>query len=63
MVVLTSMMRDKSRTGRKAMSDTVTVTADGRLIVDAKKLFAKKHMRETLISIRQKTIVGKGTAR
>ncbi len=38
-----------------AVSDTVTVTHDGRTVVDAKKLFAKPHVREMINKMRSKT--------
>jgi hypothetical protein len=37
------------------VSDTVTVTSDGRTIVDIAKLLAKKHMREMIHEMRAKT--------
>jgi hypothetical protein len=40
---------------RKLVSDTVTVTADGRTIVDIKKLIAKKHIQEMIGQMRAKT--------
>ena len=39
----------------KIVSDTVTVTADGRTIVDITKLLAKKHMRDMIHEMRAKT--------
>ncbi len=38
-----------------AVSDTVQVTADGRTVVDVRKLFAKKHMRDAIREMRAKT--------
>ncbi len=40
---------------RKFVSDTVTVTADGRTIVDIKRLIAKKHIQEMIGQMRSKT--------
>jgi hypothetical protein len=37
-------------------SDTITVTPDGRTIVDAQKLMRKEHIRTMLADIRRKTI-------
>jgi hypothetical protein len=42
---------------RKMVSDTVTVTADGRTIVDMEKLMAKEHIRKMIREIRSKTRV------
>ncbi len=39
----------------KTVSDTVTVTADGRTIVDITKLLAKKHIQEMIREMRGKT--------
>ncbi len=38
-----------------AVSDTINVTADGRTVVDVRKLFAKKHMQEAIRAMRAKT--------
>ncbi len=38
-----------------AISDTVHVTADGRTVVDVRKLFGKKHMQEAIRAMRAKT--------
>jgi hypothetical protein len=38
-----------------AVSDTVHVTADGRTVVDVRKLFNKQHMREAIRQMRAKT--------
>lgn len=37
------------------MSDTVSITSDGRAVVDVRKLLAKKHMQETIEAMRNKT--------
>ena len=37
------------------ISDTVTVTADGRTVVDAEKLFAKPHIQKMIREIKAKT--------
>jgi hypothetical protein len=42
-------------TERVGKSDTVSVTPDGRVIVDVHKLFLKESMKETLRAIRVKT--------
>jgi hypothetical protein len=42
---------------RRTVSDTVTVTADGRTVVDITKLFAKKHIQDMIREMRAKTIV------
>lgn len=39
----------------KIASDTVTVTPDGRTIVDMAKLLAKKHIRDMIREMRAKT--------
>ena len=36
-------------------SDTITVTPDGRTIVDVQRLMQKQHIREMLEEIRRKT--------
>jgi len=36
-------------------SDTITVTPDGRTIVDAQKLMKKEHIQAMLAEIRRKT--------
>jgi hypothetical protein len=38
------------------VSDTVTVTSDGRTVVDVRKLFAKPNMQDTFRAIRAKTV-------
>lgn len=38
-----------------AVSDTVHVTADGRTVVDVRKLLAKKHMQNAIREMRAKT--------
>jgi hypothetical protein len=40
---------------RRKVSDTVSITSDGEVIVDVQKLFAKEHMRDTIRQIREKT--------
>jgi hypothetical protein len=40
---------------QKFVSDTVTVTSDGRTIVDITKLLAKKHMQDMIREMRAKT--------
>jgi ABC-type sugar transport system ATPase subunit len=42
---------------RKAISDTVTVTADGRTVVDITKLIAKEHIQKMIREMRSKTRV------
>lgn len=42
-------------------SDTVTVTPDGRTIVDVEKLMQKEHIRAMLSEIRRKTSYRKAT--
>ena len=37
------------------VSDTVTVTPDGKTVVDIHKLFAKKHIRDAMKQMRAKT--------
>ena len=37
------------------ISDTVSITSDGRAVVDVRKLLGKKHMQETIQSLRNKT--------
>ena len=37
------------------ISDTVSITSDGRAVVDVRKLLAKKHMQETIQAMRSKT--------
>ena len=39
-----------------AISDTVSVTADGRTVVNVRKLMEKKHIRDMMRQIRAKTI-------
>lgn len=39
------------------MSDTVSITPDGRAVVDVRKLLAKKHMQETMQAMRNKTTI------
>ncbi len=41
----------------KVTSDTVTVTADGRTVVDIGKLFSKPHIQEMIQKMRSKTKV------
>ena len=43
-----------SRT-KRTDSDTITVTPDGRIVVDARKLMEKDHIQATLRDIRSKT--------
>ncbi len=42
---------------QRNVSDTVTVTHDGRTIVDMKKLFAKQHIREMMQRMSEKTVI------
>jgi hypothetical protein len=42
---------------RKMVSDTVTVTADGRTVVNIEKLMAKEHIRKMISEMRSKTHV------
>jgi hypothetical protein len=42
---------------RKVVSDTITVTADGRTIVDIPKLLAKEHIQKMIHEMRSKTRV------
>jgi ABC-type sugar transport system ATPase subunit len=42
---------------RKTISDTITVTADGRTIVDIPKLLAKEHIQKMIHEMRSKTRV------
>lgn len=37
------------------LSDTVTVTPDGRTVVDTEKLLKKQHILDTMRAIRSKT--------
>ena len=39
----------------RKFSDTITVTSEGRTVVDVRRLFAKKHMREMIHAMRSKT--------
>ena len=41
---------------KEARSDTVSVTPDGRILVDTSRLFQKKHIREMVKNMRSKTI-------
>jgi hypothetical protein len=41
----------------KKVSDTITVTPDGRTIVDITKLFAKEHIRAMIREMGAKTII------
>lgn len=45
-----------------AVSDTVTVTPDGRTVVDVRKLFSKPHMQNAFKLIRAKTRRAKAPA-
>jgi hypothetical protein len=40
---------------RKTVSDTITVTADGRTVVDIPKLLAKEHIQKMIREMRSKT--------
>lgn len=39
------------------VSDTVTVTPDGRTVVDITRLFAKEHIRAMIREMRAKTMI------
>ena len=41
---------------KQTVSDTVTVTSDGRMIVDIPRLFQKQHMQDLITSIHSKTV-------
>jgi hypothetical protein len=41
------------------VSDTVTVTVDGRAIIDVRKLFAKKHVKDKLRRLQDKVVIVK----
>jgi hypothetical protein len=40
-----------------SVSDTVTITADGRTVVDIARLLAKEHIRQMITQMRSKTTV------
>jgi hypothetical protein len=42
---------------RRPVSDTVTVTADGRTVVNVSKLLAKEHVQEMIRQMRAKTTI------
>ena len=43
----------------KTRSDTVSVTPDGRIVVDTARLFQKKHVQEMIQKMRSKTTIQK----
>ena len=48
---------------RKVSSDTVTVTADGRTVVDIPKLLAKEHIQKMMREMRSKTRIASRPAK
>ncbi len=42
---------------RSRVSDTVTVTSDGRTIVDVRKLLGKRHIQDAIRKMRAKTVI------
>jgi hypothetical protein len=49
--------------GSQKASDTISVTVDGRTIVDVQKLMEKDHIRAMLKEIRKKTTYRKSRTR